>query len=300
MPLLAAEAAKLSIEDRQRGVIEELIDREELFALLPFTRVDDETYSYVRENTAAQGAFFDAYEDLEESASTFTPVSTKLKRFGAQVDVDNFMWRVQSSLNDQRAIQVAQKVKGIGMQFKDAIVNGDTAVNAKGFDGLKKLTPAGQTLIAGANGGALSLAALDELKDAVKLGADFLMMRQGTWRALRALNRAMGGNTADHIMLDNFGYPMKAYDGTPVIINDYLPIDEVQGTALATTSIYAMRVNEADGFHGIYGGDSAGFEITDLGVLEKKDASRTRIIWYVGAALKATHSVARLKGLTNV
>ena len=26
----------------------------------------------------------------------------------------------------------------------------------------------------------------------------------------------------------------------------------------------------------------------------------TRIIWYVGAALKATHSVARLKGLTNV
>lgn len=300
MPLLAAEAAKLSIEDRQRGVIEELIDREELFALLPFTRVDDETYSYVRENTAAQGAFFDAYEDLEESASTFTPVSTKLKRFGAQVDVDNFMWRVQSSLNDQRAIQVAQKVKGIGMQFKDAIVNGDTAVNAKGFDGLKKLTPAGQTLIAGANGGALSLAALDELKDAVKLGADFLMMRQGTWRALRALNRAMGGNTADHIMLENFGYPMKAYDGTPVIINDYLPIDEVQGTALATTSIYAMRVNEADGFHGIYGGDSAGFEITDLGVLEKKDASRTRIIWYVGAALKATHSVARLKGLTNV
>ena len=300
MPLLAAEAAKLSIEDRQRGVIEELIDREELFALLPFTRVDDETYSYVRENTAAQGAFFDAYEDLEESASTFTPVSTKLKRFGAQVDVDNFMWRVQSSLNDQRAIQVAQKVKGIGMQFKDAIVNGDTAVNAKGFDGLKKLTPAGQTLIAGANGGALSLAALDELKDAVKLGADFLMMRQGTWRALRALNRAMGGNTADHIMLDNFGYPMKAYDGTPVIINDYLPIDEVQGTALATTSIYAMRVNEADGFHGIYGGDSAGFEITDLGVLEKKDASRTRIIWYVGAALKATHSVARLKGLTNI
>lgn len=107
MPLLATEAAKLSIEDRQRGVIEELIDREELFALLPFTRVDDETYSYVRENTVAGGAFFDAYEDLEESASTFTPVSTKLKRFGAQVDVDNFMWKVQSSLNDQRAIQVA-------------------------------------------------------------------------------------------------------------------------------------------------------------------------------------------------
>lgn len=300
MPLLATEAAKLSIEDRQRGVIEELIDREELFALLPFVRSDDETYSYVREKTVAQGAFFDAYEDLEESASTFEPVSTKLKRFGAQVDVDNFMWKVQSGLNDQRAIQVAQKVKGIGQQFKNVFVNGDVAANPKGFDGLRKLTVPSQTLVAGANGGALSFAALDELKSAVALGADFLMMRQGTWLALRALNRAMGGNTADHIMVDNFGYPMKAYDGTPVIINDYLPVDEVQGTNEATTSIYAMRANEADGFHGLYGGDSAGFEITDLGVLEKKDASRTRIIWYVGAALKATHAVARIKGITNI
>lgn len=300
MPLLVAEAAKLSIEDRQRGIIEEIIDKDEMFALLPFVRSNDETYSYVRELTNAQGAWIDPYEDLEESASTFQPVSTKLKRIAGQVDIDNFMIEAQSNLNDQAAIQLALKAKGMGKQFRDEVVNGDTAVNAKGFDGLKKLTVASQTLYAGANGGAISYSALDELIDAVKLGADALMMRQGTWRALKALNRAMGGNTAEHVMVENFGSPVKAYDGMPVIINDFLPVNEVRGTANNTTSIYAMRLNEVDGLHGLFAGEAAGFRMEKIGLLQGKDATRWRMKWYAGLALKATHSVARLAGITNI
>lgn len=300
MPLLAAEAEKLAIEDRQRGIIEEIIDRDELFALMPFTRANDLTYSYVREKTAAEGAWFSAYEDLEESASEFDPVSVQLKRLAGQVDIDNFQSEVQSTLNDQVAIQLSQKAKGMGRQFRDVLVNGDSAVNAKQFDGLKKLVTANQTLWAGVNGGAISFTALDEMKDAVSLGCDMIMMRQSTWRALRALNRAMGGNTADHIMIDNFGYPVKSYDGTPVIINDFLPIDEVRGTGTATTSIYAMRVNEADGFHGLFGGEAAGFRMEKVGLLQGKDVTRWRMKWYVAAALKATHSISRLGGITNI
>lgn len=300
MPLLAAEAAKLSIEDRERGVIEEIIDKDEMFALLPFMRVSDETYSYVREKTVPGGSFLDPYEDLEESAATFDPVSTKVRRFGGQVLIDNFMDAVQGNLNDQTAQQLAAKAKGMGRDFRREIVNGDTTVNPKGFDGLKRLTVANQTMFAGANGGAVSYAALDELKDAVTKGADVLMMRQGTWRAIRALNRAMGGNTADHIMVNNFGYPIPVYDGTPVIINDYLPTDEVRGTANNTTSIYALRMNEVDGLHGIYAGESAGLNLLDLGHHPTKDARLWRMRWYAGLALKATHGVARLGGITNI
>lgn len=300
MPLLAAEAAKLSIEDRQRGVIEEIIDKDELFALMPFTGVSDKTYSYVRENTVAGGAWFDPYEDLEESASTFTPVSVLLKRIAGQVDIDNFSIEVESNLNDQLAIQLAAKAKGMGRDFRNVLVNGDTAVNAKQFDGLKKLTPAGQTFYAGTNGGAVSFSMLDELKDRVKLGADVLMMRQGTWRAIRALNRAMGGNVAEMTMVENFGHPVKAYDGTPVIINDFLPSNEVRGTENNSCSIYALRLNEADGFHGLFGGPSAGFRMEKVGLLQGKDATRYRMKWYTAVALKATHAVARLGGITNI
>ena len=299
MPLLKVEADKLTIEDRQRGVIEEIIDNDELFALLPFAQTMDETYSYVREKTLAGGAWFDPYEDLEESASEFDPVAVKLKRLAGQVDIDNFMSEVSSNLNDQVAIQLAMKAKGMGRQFRNDLVNGDSSVNAKQMDGLFKFVTPGQTLGTG-NGAAVSFTALDELKDAVKLGADVLMMRQGTWRAIRALNRSMGGNTADHIMLQNFGRPIPAYDGIPVIINDFLPANETQGTNNETCSIYALRLNEVDGFHGVFGGPAAGFRVENVGLLQGKDATRWRMKWYVCTALKATHAIARLRGVTNI
>lgn len=300
MPLLVEEAAKLSIEDRQRGVIEEIIDQDELFALLPFVKANDKVYSYVREGTLSEGEFLDPYENVPEGAATFDPVDTRLKVLAGQVDMDNFTTEVQSALNDQIAIQIAAKSKALGRKFRRTLITGNSAVNAKEFDGIRKLMPAGQTLAAGVNGNAVSFAALDELKDMVKLGADVLMMRKSVWRAIRELNRAMGGNTADMIMLENFGRPIPAYDGTPVIINDFIPVDEVQGTADETTSVYALRLNEADGFHGLFGGASAGIRMEDIGLLEGKDASRWRVKWYCGTALKATHSVARLKGITNI
>lgn len=300
MPLLIEEAAKLSQEDKQRGVIEEIIEKDELFALLPFVRANDKVYSYVRENTITEGTFIDPYEAITEGGATFTEVDTRLKVLAGHVDMDNFTTEVQSALNDQIAIQLAARAKGMGRKFRRTLVVGDSATNAKEFDGIRKLTPAAQTLSIGANGGALSFAALDELLDMVKYGADVLMMRQGTWRAIRALNRSFGGNTADKMMIENFGSPVWAYDGIPVIINDYLPADEVQGSATQTCSVYALRLNEADGFHGLFGGDAAGMRLQAMGDLEDKDASRWRLKWYCGTALKATHSVARLKGLTNI
>ncbi|AGC36045.1 hypothetical protein B7L88_gp001 [Rhizobium phage RHEph10] len=141
---------------------------------------------------------------------------------------------------------------------------------------------------------------LDELLDAVKLGADVLMMRRGTWRAIRAIMRSFGGNTGDMIQIPNFGKPVPAYDGIPIIINDFLTADEVMGSANETCSVYALRLNEADGFHGIFGGPSAGIQFEEIGTIQNKDASRYRVKWYAGTALKATHSVARLKGILNI
>lgn len=300
MPLLVTEAAKLSQEDKQRGVIEEIIDQDDLFALLPFTQVADKVYSYVREGALSEGTFLDPYDTVTEGAATFDEVTAKLKVLAGDVLMDKFTTTVQSALNDQVAIQLAAKAKGLGRLFRRTLVTGDEATNSKEFNGIRKLTPAGQTLVAGANGNAVSLAALDELADAVKLGANVLMMRKGTWRGVRALLRALGGNTPDHIMLENFGRPIPAYDGIPVIINDFIPADEVQGTATETTSIYALRLNEADGFHGIYGGPAAGIQLENIGTSHTQDAERYRVKWYAGTALKATHSVARLKGITNI
>ena len=300
MPLLVAEAAKLSQEMVERGVIEEIIDRDELFALFPFMKVDGKSYVYHREKTISEGDFLDPYDAVPEGAATFDEITTRLRILAGDVDMDKFLLATQSDTNNQLAIQLAAKAKALGRAFRRTLVIGDNSVNAKQFDGVRVLTPTGNTLVAGANGAAVTFSMLDELKDVIKLGADCLMMRPGTWRAIRALLRAMGGNDAETVMVPNFSYPVRAFDGTPVIINEFLPGDEVAGSSSATCSIYAMRLNEADGFHGIYGGDSAGIAVEEIGTIQNKDAVRYRVKWYMGTALKSTQGLARLKGITNI
>ena len=217
------------------------------------------------------------------------------------MDVDKFLNATMSDTDSQLAVQLSLKAKAMARQFQDTAVNGDAVANTKSFDGMKNLCAAGQVTPAGANGAAISLTMLDQLIDAVPNKPDFLMMRSGTRRAYMALVRAAGGNTAAMIQHPNFDVPILSHNGVPIIVNDWLPGNEVQGSSGATTcSIYAARCNEMDGLHGLYGGESAGFVVESIGTVQNKDALRTRIKWYCGMALKSTKSLARLSGVTNV
>lgn len=301
MALLRTEAEKLSQNDVVVGIIEEIITINEMFGVLPFAQVNGKAYLYKRENTLATASYLDPYDTVPEEASTFTEVITKLRILAGDVDVDKFLAETMSDTEDQLATQIALKAKGMGRVYQNSVVNGDSTANAKEFDGLRALVTAGQSIAAGANGAALTLGMLDQLIDAVPNKPDFLMMRSGTRRAYTALARAAGGTDAVMIELPNFGKPVLSHNGVPIIINDFLPGDETQGTATGVCcSVYAVRANELDGLHGLYGGKSAGIRVEDIGTVQNKDATRTRLKWYVGMALKSTKSVARLKGLTNV
>lgn len=300
MPLLRVEAEKLSNNQLEAGVIEEIIDRDAMFAMLPFMQVNGKAYVYNRENTLSEGDFLDPNDTVNEGAATFTEVTTKLRILAGDVDVDKFLSTTMSDTSSQVAIQLAQKAKGLARKFRRTLAIGDATGDPKEFDGIAKLVDAGMTVTAGANGAALTLDMLDELKDTVKNGADAYVMRAGTWRAVRAALRALGGTAPEHIQLPNFGVPVPAYDGIPVLINDFLPGDEVQGTENASCSIYAIRFNEVDGLHGIYGGGNAGIVVEEIGTVQNKDAWRYRMKWYTGLVLKSTQSLARLKGVTNI
>jgi hypothetical protein len=75
------------------------------------------------------------------------------------------------------------------VQSCDTFFNGDTAVDAKGFDGLTKvLTGTGQEFAAGANGAQLTLDMMDQLIDLVLPGKpDALFMSRRTRRKLSSL-----------------------------------------------------------------------------------------------------------------
>lgn len=302
MALLRAEAEKLSNNELVAGVIEEIIDRDGLFALLPFTRVDGKAYVYNRENALSEASFLDPVNDtVPEGAATFSEITTKLRVLAGDVDVDKFLSSTMSDTTNQLVTQIAAKAKGLARKFRRTLVIGNSGVDANEFDGVKVLSVAGQTITSATNGAALALTMLDELLDAVPNGADVLMMRPGTWRAYVALLRALGGTQPQYVQIDNFGVSMPSHNGVPVILNDFLPVNEEVGTSgQVCTSVYAMRLNEADGLHGIYGGDTAGITVEDIGTVQNKDATRTRLKWYCGLALKSTKSLARLEGITNV
>ena len=301
MPLLRAEAEKLSTDLLEKGVIDEVIEKDELFALLPFMNVQGKSYTYIREDDIAEGSFLSVNENVPESTSTFTEHTTNLRILAGDVDIDKFLIATMGESNDQVAIQLAQKAKGLGRQFRRTMFTGDATANPKEFDGLPKLVSSDQVLSAGVNGAALSLAALDELKDSIPNGPDCYLMRKGTYRAYKALVRLSGGTTPDHIQLQNLtGVRTPVHDGVPILISDFIPGDVDQGSNSDTCSVWAGRFNEVDGLHGIVGGGQGGFQMEDIGTVQNRDALRWRLKWYVSLVLKSTRSLSQLKGITNV
>jgi hypothetical protein len=300
MPLLREEAEKLSNNYLEAGVIEEIIDKDDLFSVFPFMRVEGKAYVYDREKSLSEASFLDVNETVPEGAADFEEVTAKLRILAGDVDVDKFLQSTMGDTNPQKAIQIAQKAKGLARKFRRTLAIGDNGTNNKEFDGIKQLLPAGQAISAGDNGNAITFSMLDELLDAVPNGADAIFMREGTIRAYRDLLRLSGGIEPAMLMMENFGRPMLTHNGIPILVNNFLPGDESKGSNNETCSIYAARLNEVDGLHGIYGGDAAGIVVEDLGTVQNKDATRTRLKWYCGTALKSTKSLAAIQGVTNV
>ena len=288
MPLLRDEAAKLSQDDMVRGIIEEFADKDDLFGILPFSPTTGKSLVYNWEKTLATGDWLDPNDEVKEGASTFDEVTTRLRILIGDVDVDKFIDGTMSDVNSQKAIQIASKVKGMRTQFRDALINGLQA--NKQFDGLNALVHANQVINAGGHDMAFSM--FDELTDAIRLGANCVMMRSEHIRAYKAMLRLMGGNTGGLIQLPNFDRPILAHDGVPIIANDF--IKKVDGKA----DIFAFHLDEHAGLHGLFASQHpAGFSIEDIGTVQNKDATRTRIKMYVGMALKSTHALAKLSGV---
>jgi hypothetical protein len=303
MALLRTEAEKLSNNQLIAGVIDQIIERDDLFSVLPFVGVNGKAYVYNRENTLGSADFLDPNDPVNESAATFTEVVAKLRILAGDVDVDKFLQSTMGDTNDQMAIQIAKKAKAVARAFHQTLATGDSTVNGKAFDGLPTLAaaaPSTQLVSAGTNGNALTLSMLDQLCDAVPNGADVIVMRRGTIRAFRGLLRATYGTDAVMQQLENFGRPMLTHNGIPVIMNEFLDGGEDQGSNGDTCSVYALRLNELDGLHGLYGGGDAGIVVENIGTVQNKDATRIRLKWYTGLALKSSRSIARLKGVTNI
>jgi hypothetical protein len=176
----------------------------------------------------------------------------------------------------------------------DTFFNGDVAVDTKSFDGIHKLIPAGQSAATGANGAALTLPLLDSLIDMVQPGKpEILLMSKRTRRKLKDLRRA-GGNVLE-TTVNAFGQQVETYDGIPIVVDDFISNTQAQGSSgNVTSTIYALRFGQGTGVMGL---EHGGITVEQIGELETKDATRSRIKWYTGLALFSDLGAAKLTGI---
>ncbi|MGE5617669.1 MAG: major capsid protein [Sphingomonadaceae bacterium] len=294
MALLIEDAAKLSTDVLQRGVIEAIVKDSPILQMLPFMTIEGNSYKYTQENTLGSADFYAVNATWSESAATFTQQSATLAILGGDADVDNFIQRTMSNVQDQRAVQVAKKSKAVAHKFEQTFVEGDVFADPNAFNGVKNLiTNSDQVVTAGANGAALTTAMLDDLIDRVKGGKpDILLMSKRSRRKLKSLLQA----SAHYVERgeSSFGRQVMLYDGIPVEVSDFVPDNETQGSSNACSTIYALSFGAEEALCGLQNG---GIEVIDVGQLETKDASRVRIRWYCGLALFNQLRCAKLVGV---
>ena len=240
-------------------------------------------------------------------------VSTEsLVILGGDADVDRFIVQTRGNLNDQRATQTAMKVKAASYKFQDTFFNGDTSVDPKAFDGLKKRLTGAQVIDAATNGLAVVgsddaaryafFDKLDELFAAVAGGPDAVYAPASLLAKIRSAGRRIGG--AEMVVNDLTGKRELTWNGVPILDPgktaagvDILPMTETQGRSSVAGSIYAVKFGNDEGDQAVTGLTNGGVQVDDLGQLQEKPAYRTRIEFYCGLATFGGQAAARLRGV---
>jgi hypothetical protein len=306
MAMTLEEAAKLSNDMLLQGVVETIVKESPVLQRMPFIEIVGNGLTYNQEKTLPSIDFYDVGDTWTESTPTFEKITANLKIMGGDADVDNFLKATRSNIQDLEATVIELKAKALRDKFEEIFIYGDSVTNAKEFDGLRMLIDTesdGDQVIAMSDTGAtLTLAKLDELVDAVKGGKpDMLLMSRRSRRKINSLIRAAGGMTETD--RDKWGNFVQFWDGIAIGVNDWI-LDthtvsggvETNTTGGTCSTIYAVQFGEG----ALCGLTSPGhLQAEPVGSLESKDASRTRVKWYVSLALFSSVKAAALIGVKD-
>jgi hypothetical protein len=309
MALSLAQAAAQSNNTIARGVMNLFPVNSFVLDRLNFETIEGNAYQYYSDATLPGAEFRAVNSAYAESTGTTTSATESLVILGGDADVDTYLQLTRSNLLDQRATQIEMKARAVAHKFNDAFINGDTAVDANSFNGLKKRLTGAQLISSGTNGAAINTDTttrqtffdnLDALLAAVP-NADVLLTNAAILAKFRSAARR---ETMSQTNVDNLGRTVDTYNGIPIVDvgnkadgTPIIPQTETQGTSTDAGSIYAAHFGAGAPDMGVVGLTNGGVRVQDLGQLETKPVYRTRIEWFVGLALFGPKPAARLSGV---
>lgn len=269
MAMTLIEANKLTQNMLQKGVIETMAKTSGVLQRLPFVEVVGSGYAYNLVEELPEVGYRAVNGQYTENTAGVEQMVESLVILGGDADVDVFLTRTHSNLNDLRAMQTELKAKATARQFEMDFFKGTGTSDA--LKGLDKRLAEGK--VGTEIKKALSYEALNELLDAVVDGADCLFMSKKMRRDLLTILQKDGHYIESGS--DAFGRPISMYGGVEIV--------PVEDSLIPANKVYAVKFGTDQYVHGLSNG---GVQVRDLGELDTKPCYRTRIEFYCGLATK--------------
>lgn len=299
-----AEAAKLQNNVLVQGVIESIVTVNQVYRVMPFDTIEGNAIEYSRENAIGGVDVIDIGGDdtvnvitaQAKTAATFSSVTSALKVLLGDAYVDHFIQTTMQTPNNQKAVQVASKAKGLARQYQDLMINGDQTGTPKQFNGLLKLLPTGHAQVKSYANVALTLDMLDELISMVKSKdgqVDFIMSHDAAIRKYFSLLRALGGAGVNEVYTLPGGGTVPSYRGIPWFRNDWCA---AAGSPNLVGDIFVGCWDDGTrqvGLAGLTSVHQSGIFVTELGEAEGTNNTITRIRFYASLALFSELGLAR-------
>ncbi|MFA6433758.1 MAG: phage major capsid protein [Elusimicrobiales bacterium] len=197
--------------------------------------------AWVLNQRTSRGAGAGFVNDTEEPTETQGSVAQKSFPYATILDrrkVTRKLQAVGKSMLDVEAEEVENGLQNVRDSEENALVNGDATANPKQFNGLRKLIPAGQVAVAGANGAPLSLDLLDQAIDLNRGNPNMLIMSKKSNRKLNALLQAQQ-RFVDTVEVKG-GFRVQVYNGIPIFRSIWVSDAQTQGTSNACSDIFVL------------------------------------------------------------
>ena len=267
-------------------VVDVFVRESEVLELLPFdncvspTGGSTLTYGYVQQKLPSTAAFRAINTEYAASQATTEKKAVDLKVFGGKFEIDRVIKQAEGMFNNM-AMQMEEKIKAAVGTFHNAMINGDSAVDANAFDGLDKFL-VGQSTEYNTDK-VIDLSTMEQLKAnadvfyeaLLKLinstGAHAIMVNGDMKTKIQTVARILGYKTESE---EAFGRTITTIGEGKVRIIDLKNVVTVSGEgddaiavetpvigvkartvagseATGITDIYAVKFSVLDGFHGV-------------------------------------------------
>ena len=305
-----------------KGVCEWIVKESPILQKLPFQTISGNAYKYNVELTLPTSNWMDFDQQVVTTAGTIAQRTTDIYMLLQDSNTPKASIQTNST-QDPELRDIEMAAKSMAHAFENAFIRGQTSTlsTTKQFKGLMRMlaeleTAAttdldginnSQVVVNHATSAVLTMAAIDQLVDAIKPGKpDILLTSRRIHRKITALQRATGSGM-QMTEPNEFGQRMNLFNGIPLIPSDFMPenLPDASGSVLTISTwnpdttyadganngvIFAMQFGE-DKVCGLNSGEMTHERET---FVEDYHAIKNRFVWLCGAACFKKYSLAAL------